>query len=169
MAAEQTGASTQAGASTLSDTARQEIMRLAGLYEQRRSALLPALFVAQQEAGYLTPEALAAVAETLDLPLADVASVASFYSLLYREPVGRHVVQFCTNISCMLNGCTAVLERLQERLGIAPGETTADGRFTLRTVECLAACEEAPALIIDEDRWARVTPDGVDDLLARYR
>ncbi len=153
----------------LSERARAEIDRLAGLYEHRQSALLPALFVAQDEAGYLTPEALGAVAGALALPVQDVVSVASFYHLLHLEPVGRHVVQVCTNISCMLNGCGAVVERLQERLGASPGETTPDGRFTLRTAECLAACEEAPVLIIDEDRWPRVTPDGVDALLARYR
>ena len=157
------------GAPALSARARQEILRLAGLYERRQSALLPALFVAQQEAGYLTPEALESVATTLDLPLQEVLSVASFYSLLYLEPVGRHVVQVCTNLSCMLNGCHAVLGRLQEHLGTSPGGTTPDGRFTLRTVECLAACDEAPAMMIDEDRWARVTPDRVDALLGRYR
>lgn len=158
----------ESGAQRLSPAARQEIQRLAALYEHRQSALLPALFVAQQEAGYLPPWALAAVADALDLPLAEVTSVASFYSLLCLEPVGRHVIQCCTNLSCMLNGCGAVLARFQERLGIAAGETTADGRFTLRTAECLAACEEAPSVIIDEERWARVSPDSVDGLLARY-
>ncbi|MGH2406336.1 MAG: NAD(P)H-dependent oxidoreductase subunit E, partial [bacterium] len=125
-------------ARALSDAARGEIRRLAGLYEHRQSALLPALFVAQQEAGYLPPWALAAVADALDLPLAEVTSVASFYSLLYLEPVGRHVIQCCTNLSCLLNGCGAVVARFAELLGIGPGGTTADGRFTLRTVECLA-------------------------------
>lgn len=157
-----------ARAQALSDDARREIQRLAGLYEHRQSALLPALFVAQNEVGYLPPWALQVVADTLDLPLAEVTSVASFYSLLYLEPVGRHVIQCCTNISCMLNGCRAVVDRFQERLGIAPGGTTPDGRFTLRTVECLGACEEAPAVIIDEERWARVRPDGVEALLTRY-
>jgi len=156
------------GAPALSAAAREEIRGLAGLYEQRQSALLPALFVAQREAGYLTPSALAGVADALDLPLSEVTSVASFYSLLYLEPVGRHVIQCCTNLSCMLNGCGAVMQRFRDRLGIPPGATTPDGRFTLRTAECLAACEEAPAVIIDEDRWARVTPEGVDGLLARY-
>lgn len=156
------------GAHTLSEAGRQEIKRLMHLYEHRQSALLPALFVAQTEAGYLAPWALEAVARELDLPLAEATSVASFYSLLYLEPVGRHVIQCCTNLSCMLNGCGAVVARFQERLGVAPGGTTSDGRFTLRTVECLAACEEAPAVIIDEERWARVRPDGVDGLLARY-
>ncbi|MDR7455026.1 MAG: NADH-quinone oxidoreductase subunit NuoE, partial [Armatimonadota bacterium] len=136
--------------------------------EHRQSALLPALFVAQREHGYLSPEALAGVAEALDLPVSEVASVASFYRLFYLKPVGRHVIQVCTNLACMLNGCAAVVRRFGERLGVASGETTADGRFTLRTVECLAACEEAPAVLVDEDRWARVTPGDIDRLLERY-
>jgi NADH-quinone oxidoreductase subunit E len=158
-----------AGAPAMSEAARDEIRRLAALYEHRQSALLPALFVAQQESGYLSPAALTAVAEILDLPVSEVMSVASFYSLLYLEPVGRHVVQVCTNISCMLNGCQNVVGRLQEHLGIATGETTPDGRFTLRAVECLAACEEAPAMLVDQDRWAKVTPDSVAQVLERYR
>lgn len=153
----------------LSPAAREAIRRLAGRYERRQSALLPALFVAQEEAGYLTPEATSAVAEELDLPLSEVLSVASFYTLFYREPVGRHVVQVCTNLSCLLNGCREVVRRLQDRLGVAPGETTPDGRFTVRAVECLGACEEAPVLLVDEDRWAKVAPDDLDALLERYR
>lgn len=153
---------------TLSAAARAEIRRLAGLYEVRQSALLPALFVAQQEFGYLSPEAMAAVAEALDLPVSEVASVASFYSLFYLEPVGRHVIQVCTNLACMVNGCGAVVRRLEEHLGVAAGGTSADGRFTLRTVECLGACEEAPVLLADEDRWARVGPDTLERILERY-
>lgn len=160
----------QAGAAGrgLSATAREEIRRLAGVYEHRQSALLPALFVAQREFGYLPPEALQSVADLLDLPTSEVASVASFYSLFYLEPVGRHIIQVCTNLACMVNGCHAVVRRLQARLGVGPGGTSADGRFTLRTVECLAACDEAPSVIIDEDRWARVSPDDVDRILERY-
>jgi NADH-quinone oxidoreductase subunit E len=156
------------GTSRLSEAARAEIRHLADLYEHRQSALLPALFVAQREAGWLAPWALDGVADALDLPLSEVVSVASFYHLLHLEPVGRHVVQVCTNVSCMLNGCGVLLRRMQERLGVPPGGTTPDGRFTLRTAECLAACEEAPALLIDEDRHARVAADALDDLLAQY-
>lgn len=152
----------------LSDAARDEIARLTALYEQRQSALLPALFIAQKEHGYLSPEALDGVAEVLDLPVSEVVSVASFYTLLYLEPVGRHVIQVCTNLACLVNGCGGVVRRLQARLGVEPGETTPDGRFTLRTVECLAACDEAPSVIVDEDRWARVSPDDVDKILERY-
>ncbi len=152
----------------LSETARAEISRLAALYERRQSALLPALFVAQQERGYLSPEALESVAEALDLPVSEVVSVASFYTLFHLDPVGRHVIQVCTNLACLVNGCHAVVERLRERLGVKPGETTTDGRFTLRTVECLAACDEAPSVIVDVDRWARVSPDDVNKILERY-
>lgn len=152
----------------LSDAARTEIRRLAGLYERPQSALLPALFVAQGEIGYLSPESLEAVAEALGLPVSEVASVASFYTLYYLEPVGRHVIQVCTNLACMVHGCRDVVRRFEERLGIAPGGTTQDRRFTLRTVECLAACDEAPSVLVDEERWPRVTPDDVDTILERY-
>jgi NADH-quinone oxidoreductase subunit E len=152
----------------LSAQARAEIRRLAGLYERRQSALLPALFVAQEEFGYLSPEALADVAETLDLPVSEVASVASFYSLFYLEPVGRHVIQVCTNLACLVNGCGALMRELETRLSVAAGETSSDGRFTLRAVECLGACEEAPVLLVDEDRWPRVVPDDLERILERY-
>ncbi|MDR7417777.1 MAG: NADH-quinone oxidoreductase subunit NuoE [Armatimonadota bacterium] len=153
---------------TLSDAARAEIRRLTGLYEHRQSALLPALFVAQREAGYLSPAVMEEVAGLLDLPVSEVTSVASFYSLLYLEPVGRHVIQVCTNLACLINGCRAVVNGLQERLGVAPGGTTTDGRFTLRTVECLAACDEAPSVIVDEDRWPRVAAGDIEKILERY-
>jgi NADH-quinone oxidoreductase subunit E len=154
--------------SGLGETARAEIRRLMALYEQRQSALLPALFIAQREFGYLSEQALHGVAETLNLPASEVASVASFYSLLYLKPVGRHVIQVCTNLACMLNGCHAVMRGLQEALGVATGETSADGRFTLRAVECLAACDQAPALIVDEDRWGPVSTEDVAGMLERY-
>jgi NADH-quinone oxidoreductase subunit E len=156
------------GGRGLSEEARADIQRLAALYEHRQSALLPALFVAQREFGYLPPEALERVAEALDLPVSEVVSVASFYSLFYLQPVGRHVIQVCTNLACMLNGCRAVVQRLEERLGAKAGGTSADGRFTLHAVECLAACDEAPAVIVDEDRWARVAPNDVERILERY-
>jgi NADH-quinone oxidoreductase subunit E len=152
----------------LSEAARSEIRRLGTLYEHRQSALLPALFVAQAEAGYLSEDALHGVADALNLPRSEVTSVASFYSLLYLKPVGRHVIQVCTNLACMLNGCRAVMERLEQTLGVGPGETSADGRFTLRAVECLAACDQAPALIVDEDRLGPVAPDEVGRVLDRY-
>jgi NADH-quinone oxidoreductase E subunit len=149
-----------------SEEALQEIARLRGLYPQPRSALIPALHAAQEDVGYLSEAAMAAVGEALGLPLTDVMSVATFYEMFHLEPPGRHHIRFCINISCHLNGCDRVLEHLCRRLGIRPGQTTPDGRVTLESVQCLAACEEAPVLLIDGDRHARVTMAAIDDLLA---
>lgn len=151
----------------LSPDVLAEIARQAGLYAQPRSALLPALHAAQEQCGYLSDAALSDVAEALGLSVSDVTSVATFYSMFLTEPAGRHQIRVCTNISCYLNGCGDVLERLCRRLGIRPGETTPDGRVTLEAVECLAACEEAPVLLVDADRHPRMTPSAVDDLLSR--
>lgn len=152
----------------LSHKAREEIRRLMGQFPQRQSALLGALFVAQDEAGYLSPAVIDDVAEMMDLPVSEVTSVASFYHLFHFKPVGRHVIQVCTNLSCMLNGCDRILDRLRHRLGIDVGETTPDGQFTLRTAECLAACEVAPVMLVGPDRHGPLGPDQVDEILNRY-
>src|SRR3990172_2376066 len=122
----------------LSEEARTEIKRLVAQFPQRQTALLGALFVAQEEAGYLRPDVVAEVADALDLSQSEVTSVASFYHLFHFEPVGREVIQVCTNISCMLNGCDRVLHRLRKHLGIEVGQTTPDGGDTLRTAGGLA-------------------------------
>ncbi len=153
-------------ARVLSQAVLTEIARLSGLYADPRSALLPALHAAQEECGHLGEAAMADVAQALGLPLSDVTSIATFYSMFHTEPVGRHQIRICTNLSCYLNGCDAVLERLCRGLGIRPGETTPDGRVTLEAAECLAACEEAPVLLVDADRHPRMTAAAVDDLLA---
>ncbi|HEV2356349.1 MAG TPA: NAD(P)H-dependent oxidoreductase subunit E [bacterium] len=134
-------------------------------YARAQSALLPALHAAQAQVGYLPEPALADVADALGVPLTEVAAVATFYSMFHTERIGRHVVRVCTNLSCQLNGAEPVLDRLCARLGIRPGQTTADGGVTLEIAECLAACEEAPVLLADADRVARVTPDAVDGLV----
>ncbi|MDR7402503.1 MAG: NADH-quinone oxidoreductase subunit NuoF [Armatimonadota bacterium] len=154
--------------SVLSDRARAQIRRLAERFPHRQSALLGALFVAQEEVGYLSPQALADVAEVLDLPYTEVASVASFYHLYHLRPVGRHLIQVCTNISCLLSGCDRVVDRMRRRLGVEVGQTTADGMFTLRAAECLAACDRAPALMVDDDLHGPVAPSTVDRILAAY-
>jgi NADH-quinone oxidoreductase subunit E len=101
------------------------------------------------------------------VPLTEVASVATFYEMFHLEPLGRHHIRICTNLACYLNGCDRVLDHLCRRLGVRPGETTADGRVTVEAVQCLAACEEAPVLLVDADRHPRVSPRAIDDLLAR--
>ena len=152
----------------LSEEAKTEIKRLIAQFPHRQSALLGALFVAQEEAGYLRPDVVAEVADALDLSPSEVTSVASFYHLFHFEPVGRELIQVCTNIACMLNGCDRVLHRLRKHLGIEVGQTTPDGGYTLRTAECLAACEEAPVMMVGAERYGPVTADRVEDVLARH-
>lgn len=153
----------------LSPAGLDEIARLRGLYPRPRSALIPALHAAQAEAGFLSEGAMVDVGEILGLPLTEVMSVATFYEMFHLEPPGRYHIRFCTNLSCHLNGCDGVLAHLCERLGIRPGETTADGLVTLETVQCLAACEEAPVMLINAERHARVTATAIDALVARLR
>jgi NADH-quinone oxidoreductase subunit E len=143
----------------LSERAQSDIRALRARYPVAQSALLPALLRAQEELGWVPPEALAEVARLLDLPVEVVAEVASFYTLIFTEPVGRHVVQLCTNVSCLLSGAEEVRRRVEERLGIRAGQTTPDGRVTLLAVECLAACDEAPCAIVDEQRYGPLTPE----------
>lgn len=152
----------------LSETALAEIRRLMAQFPHRQSALLGALFVAQEEAGALHPDVVAEVAQVMELPESEVVSVASFYHLYRFKPEGRHLVAVCTNISCLLAGCGRILERLQQRLGISPGATTPDGRFTLRTAECLAACEEAPVMMVGADRHGPLVPEQIDAILEKY-
>ncbi len=149
----------------LSEAARAEITRLMAQFPQRQSALLGALFVAQAEAGVLSPEAVAEVAEVMDLPATEVTSVASFYHLFHFRETGRVQIQVCTNVSCLLNGCEQVLHRVKQRLGIDVGQTTPDGRVTLRTAECLAACEIAPMMMVGPQRYGPLTPERVDAVL----
>ena len=144
----------------------EEIVRLRARYPKARSALMPALYAAQAEQGYLTEGAMRDVGELLGVPITDVISVATFYEMFHLEPPGRHHIRFCTSLSCFLNRCDPVLDHLCARLGIGPGGTTDDGRVTLETVQCLGACEEAPVMLLDGDRHARLTPAKIDDVLS---
>ncbi|HYM69049.1 MAG TPA: NADH-quinone oxidoreductase subunit NuoE [bacterium] len=156
-------------ARVLSGGTLAEIARLRGLYPRAQSALLPALHAAQDQVGYLTPEVMEDVADALGLTTTEVSSVASYYTMFFTKPVGRHKVRVCTNLSCYLNGAEQVLHHLCQRLGVAPGETTADGQVLVEAVECLGACEEAPVLLADATRHPRVTTAAIDDLVERLR
>lgn len=149
----------------LSEAARQDILRIRSRYPVAHSALIPALLRAQDELGWVPPEAMAEVASLLEVPVETVAEVASFYSLIFTEPVGERVIQLCTNLSCMLNGAEEIRRHVEERLGIRPGQTTPDGRYTLLLAECLAACEEAPCMIVGTERYGHLTPEKVDRIL----
>src|SRR5256885_2756117 len=119
------------------------------LYPQPRSALIPLLHLAQEQDGWLTEDAMGHIAELLELTPAEVYGTATFYDMLFTEPVGRHLISICTNIACLLNGAYELLEHAEESLGVKAGATTPDGEFTLEEVECLALCGAAPCLTVN--------------------
>ena len=139
--------------------------------KRRRSAVLPALYLAQHQQGYITANAIRHVAECLGITRADVEDVVSYYTMFYTRPVGKFVINVCRTLSCAINGAERVTEELQEKLGIRPGETDPSGTFTLVEVECLGACDRAPVIMVN-DAWhecQRPEDAGklVDDLKAR--
>ena len=138
-------------------------------YPVRKSALIPLLHLAQEQDGHLTDDAMEHIAELIGITPAEVLGTASFYEMFKREPVGDYVVNVCTNISCMLLGGEELLEHLERRLGIRPGDTTPDGKFTLEDVECIAACTEAPCLQVNYRYFHRVTHGEVDELIDDLR
>lgn len=146
---------------SLSGAVTAKIQDLAGRYPTRRAALLPALWAVQDERGWLRRDDLAAVAAALGLAPADAEGVASFYFLFRRRATGRVVIDVCDNIICQVNGAEDLLAELCARLGIHPGETTPDGRFTVRRQECIAACHEAPAVQVDLEYRGRATAESL--------
>jgi NADH-quinone oxidoreductase subunit E len=153
----------------LSAHVREEIDRWVAKFppDRKRSAVISALHAAQHENhGFLTTDLMDAVAEYLGLPNIQVYEVASFYSMFETKPVGRHHVSICTNISCMLRGSQAVVEYVENKLGIKTGESTADGRiFLKREEECLAACTGAPMMMVDHVFHENLTADRIDEIL----
>ena len=132
------------------------------------SATIEALRIVQRHRGWVSDQSVAAIARLLGTSTAAVDSVATFYNLIYRKPVGRHVVMYCDSVSCYVMGCDALRVALEQKLGIAPGETTADGRFTLLPIVCLGACDHAPAMMIDADLVPDVAPQNLDAIFGRY-
>jgi NADH-quinone oxidoreductase subunit E len=135
---------------------------------KKQSAVMQVLMIIQEENGYLTSEAMDAVAEYLGMDPIAVYQVASFYSMYKTQPTGRHLVNVCTNISCQLRNSAEVLRHLEKKLDIKSGETTKDGRFTLQTVECLGACVNAPMMQVDKDYHENLTPEKIDAALEQY-
>lgn len=132
----------------------------------KRAMVLTALFIAQEEFGYLSKEAIARAAERLGMSPEEVYETATFYSMFRFQPGGRHIIQVCEGLSCHLaGGAERLLEYLQQKLGIAPGETTPDGLFTLQTVQCLASCGTSPTMRIDDTLYENLTTDRVDMIL----
>jgi NADH-quinone oxidoreductase E subunit len=140
--------------------------------DRKRSAVLAALYLVQEQQGYLTGNAMRHIAPLLDLTPAEVEEVATYYVMFYREPVGKYVLQVCRTLSCALNGAERVTEALSEKLGIGVGETDASGMFTLLEFECLGACDRAPVVMVNNELWHEsASPETcgklIDDLKAR--
>jgi NADH-quinone oxidoreductase subunit E len=146
-----------------------EVRRLQGLYPDRRGALLPVLHMAQETFGYISLPVEEYVAGLFDLAPAHVHEVVTFYTLYFQQPRGRHVVAVCHNLSCTLAGAKDILAHVERRLGVEVGQTTADGRVTLQSVECLCACEAAPMAQVDDRYELNLTPDKVDRILEGLR
>src|SRR5882724_9515496 len=136
-------------------------------YPQKRAAIMPVLWLAQKEFGWLSAEVLQYVADLMGFPLAWISGLASFYTMYYKKPVGKHHLQVCTNVSCMLRGSDEIVRTIESRLGITLGQTTPDGKFTLDEVECLASCGTAPMMQVNEDYLENLSPESTLELLER--
>jgi NADH-quinone oxidoreductase subunit E len=156
--------------STLSPHVLEEIKELPAKYPQPRSAVMPALDLAQEELGHLTPEAMSEVAEALQLDPGYVEGVATFYSLFHLEPVGKHRFYVCTNLSCMIRGAGEIVEHVKGAIGVrTPEAVSSDGLFSFEEVECLGACEYAPMMRLDHQYFYDLTTQRIDELIAERR
>jgi len=138
-------------------------------YPTREAVSIDALKIVQKHRGWISDEALRDIAGLLGMSTADLDSLATFYNLIFRQPVGRHVIYVCDSVSCWIMGCERHFRRLAEQPGVRAGETTADGRFTLVPIVCLGACDHAPVVMIDRDLHLDVDPAGIDGILEGYR
>jgi NADH-quinone oxidoreductase subunit E len=154
----------------MADALYNRIRKIAAKYPQRRSAVMPALRLAQEaHGGWLPPEALREVSDALDLTPAEVEAVATFYDMFNLEPVGRHLVEVCTNLSCALAGAKQVVDALEIQLGIPPGETSDDGEVTFRLIECAGGCGYAPVVVVDHRYREPTRPEDVPGLVEELR
>jgi NADH-quinone oxidoreductase subunit E len=150
----------------LTEKTQKAILELQKRYPESRSALIPALHIAQAEVGYLPLETQSEVAALFGITLNEVNSVVTFYDMFFEEPVGKHLIHVCKNVSCMLRGSDDVLNHVCRKLKVNPGETTADGEFTVIPSECLAACDKAPMMLVDDKVVGPVSVEELDKILS---
>ncbi|MEX2468402.1 MAG: NADH-quinone oxidoreductase subunit NuoE, partial [Pseudohongiellaceae bacterium] len=139
------------------------------LYPDKKAVGLEALKIVQKHQGWVSDESLLAIAKYLEMPAADLEGVATFFNLVYRQPVGRHVMLFCNSVSCWIMDCDRIREHITDRLGIDFGETTDDNEFTMIPVPCLGDCDRAPVMMVGEDLHRNLTLEDVDKLIEHYR
>ena len=153
----------------LNEDERREIEAELSHYEQKRAVCIEAMKVVQRHRGWVSDESIKEIAALLDMTAEELDSVATFYNLIFRKPVGKHVIMVCDSVSCWIMGYERLRERLKAGLGINLGETTADGQFTLLPTVCLGTCDHAPALMVDNETYGDLDEAKVDAIVARYR
>jgi NADH-quinone oxidoreductase subunit E len=153
----------------LTDAERQEIEGHVAEYPYKRAACIEALKVVQRHRGWVSDESIDDIAALLGMTPAELDNVATFYNLIFRKPVGKHVILLCDSVSCWIMGYEKMRQHLSERLGINFGETTPDGEFTLLPIVCLGDCDHAPVMMVDSDTHNNLSADKIDQILERYR
>ena len=152
----------------LTEQEKLEIEEEIPRYETARAVIPEALKIVQRRKGWVSDEDVRDVAAFLGAAPSEVEGIATFYNVIYRRPVGRHVILICDSVSCWIMGYENVRDHLFRQLGIVPGDTTVDNRFTLLPTACLGACDRAPAMMVDEDLHGELTPEKIDEILKRY-
>ena len=153
----------------LSKAAIKELNEIRQKYPDASAALLPALYIVQREFGYLGTDAYEAVSDILGVPRAITRGVGTFYAMYKHKPMGRHIVQLCTNVSCMILGAEKLAYFLKNKYGLEPGGTTPDKRFSLVIMECIGACGTAPAMLVDDDFYENLTEKHIEEILEKYK
>lgn len=153
----------------LSAEERQEIEAQLAHYPTKQAVCIDAMKIVQRHRGWVSDESLKDISEMLAMSVDELDGVATFYNLIYRKPVGRHVISVCDSVSCWIMGYERLRDALKTRLGVQMGETTADGRFTLIPIVCLGACDHAPTMLVDEDLHHNVDPQKLDSVLEKYK
>ncbi len=150
----------------LSEKHLNRIDELRKYYQTSQALVLPVLWMVQEEHGYISQDAMKYVAKLLDVPFGHILGVVTFYTMFHQEPMGKHHIEVCTNVSCMLRGSDRIVSHLEKRLGIKMGETSGDGKWTLSEVECMGSCGTAPMFAVGEEFYENLTPERIDKLVA---
>lgn len=153
----------------LSAEEQREILSEMAHYPDKKSVCIDAMKIVQRHRGWVSDENLRDLAEFLEMSLDDLDGVATFYNLIYRKPVGRHVILLCDSVSCWIMGYERIREELRGKLTVQPGETTPDNRFTLLPIVCLGACDHAPVMMVDSDLHRDLTPQNLEGILDKYK
>ena len=162
-------ATTAIKARQLTEEEIKEIEHEMELYPDRQAVGLEALKIVQKHQGWVSDESLLAISKYLDLPVADLESVATFFNLVYRQPVGKNVILFCNSVSCWIMGCDDMRTHINEKLGVDFGGTTEDGTFTFLPVPCLGDCDRAPVMMISDDLHRNLTPENINQIISDYQ